>query len=106
MYIAYGIAIGFVGLLVDIVLLFRVIAVFSASRTPKRKFALILAPAILFKLVRVAVWIWFGVQFVRDRAARREAHLSYLGFAVTDPDSGAMFANYLMHILSTVLDNM
>lgn len=42
---------------IDVVLLFRLLAVFPPMTTPRLKLAAIVIPPIIFKIVRVAVWV-------------------------------------------------
>jgi hypothetical protein len=49
----------------DLALLYRIMAVYPATTTPRWKRALVLAPPVLFKAVRVACWIGFAVALTR-----------------------------------------
>jgi hypothetical protein len=49
----------------DWALLYRIMAVYPSATTPRWRRALILAPSIVFKAVRVACWIGFNYAFTR-----------------------------------------
>jgi hypothetical protein len=101
-YESFGIALSMAGWFVDIVLLCRVLAVFPPKTTPLGKLVLILAPAIILKILRVISWILFALAFSRD--TRGVKQVSDLGLAATDPDP-LLLAVDLIYIISTTLDN-
>jgi hypothetical protein len=49
----------------DLALLYRILAVYPRSTTPRLQFVLIFTPPIVFKVVRIACWIGFLVALTR-----------------------------------------